>query len=125
MRSKTRSRAEWLQVFGTLAAVLLLLPGTVLAQTGDDHAAHWGYEAGSGPDDWGSMSAEWSLCAEGRRQSPIDLSTAAEIELPAAEIQIPNGEEVELLNRGGSHRPARQRAYSTDQRADRRGDDRR
>ena len=47
------------------------------------------------------MSAEWSLCTEGRRQSPIDLSNAAEIDLPAGEIQIPDGEVVELLNQAG------------------------
>ena len=100
MRSKKRSRTEWLKVFGTLTTALLL-PGTGLAQTDDDHAVHWGYEAGSGPDHWGSMSTEWSLCSEGRQQSPIDLGAAAEIELPAAEIQVPNGEEVELLNQAG------------------------
>ena len=85
---------------GTLTTALLF-PTPVFAETDDDHAVHWGYEAGIGPDDWGSMRAGWRLCAEGWRQSPIDLSNAAEIDLPAGEIQIPDGEVVELLNQAG------------------------
>jgi len=47
------------------------------------------------------MNAEWGLCAEGRQQSPVDLGNAVEIELPAADIQIPNGRVVEMLNQAG------------------------
>ena len=65
------------------------------------HAAHWGYEADDGPDDWSSMDSEWILCAEGLAQSPIDLANATEIELPAAEIHTPSEQEVEVLNQKG------------------------
>jgi carbonic anhydrase len=67
----------------------------------DDHIVHWGYEADDGPDSWGAMDPDWRLCAAGREQSPIDLANAAEIELPAAEIDTPSGEEVEVLNQAG------------------------
>ncbi len=67
----------------------------------DEHAAHWGYEADNGPDTWGSMSSEWALCTEGREQSPIDLTNATEIELPAVDIHMPDEQEVELLNQAG------------------------
>ena len=41
----------------------------------DDHGGpHWGYKADNGPDNWGSMNAEWALCADGLEQSPIDLA---------------------------------------------------
>ncbi len=68
---------------------------------GDRHGAHWGYEAGNGPDQWGSMDPAWSLCAEGRGQSPIDLANATEFELPASEIHTPSKQEVEVLNQAG------------------------
>ncbi len=68
---------------------------------GNGHGGHWGYEAGNGPDQWGSMDPAWSLCAEGRGQSPIDLANATEFELPAAEIHMPSKQEVEVLNQAG------------------------
>ncbi len=67
----------------------------------DEHAAHWGYEADNGPDAWGSMSSEWALCTKGREQSPIDLTGATEIELPAVDIHTPSEQEVEVLNQAG------------------------
>jgi carbonic anhydrase len=36
---------------------------------------HWGYEAENGPAKWASLQPEWALCAEGRHQSPIDLTS--------------------------------------------------
>jgi carbonic anhydrase len=38
-----------------------------------DAAADWGYEGAAGPAAWGSLSPEFILCAQGRRQSPIDI----------------------------------------------------
>ncbi len=67
----------------------------------DAHAAHWGYDADNGPDAWGSMSSEWALCTEGREQSPIDLTGAIMIELPAVDIHTPSEQEVEVLNQAG------------------------
>src|SRR4030067_3388168 len=42
---------------------------------------HWGYEGEHGPEHWGHMSGEYKACAEGKTQSPIDLSNAAAEEL--------------------------------------------
>ncbi|CAL1277081.1 unnamed protein product, partial [Larinioides sclopetarius] len=33
----------------------------------------WTYDGISGPDFWGLLNPEWSLCTKGRRQSPVDL----------------------------------------------------
>ena len=68
---------------------------------GNDSAVHWGYEADDGPDRWASLNSEWNLCAEGVEQSPIDLASASEIELPAVEFQLPSEQEVEVLNQEG------------------------
>jgi len=40
------------------------------------HVVHWSYEPDTGPADWGAMDPAWILCAEGRAQSPIDLTNA-------------------------------------------------
>lgn len=34
----------------------------------------WGYVGDIGPDSWGSLNPDWSLCDAGRFQSPVELS---------------------------------------------------
>ncbi|BAL26088.1 carbonic anhydrase [Azoarcus sp. KH32C] len=41
----------------------------------------WSYEGETGPDRWGRMRPEWALCAEGKRQSPIDLRNGVAVDL--------------------------------------------
>lgn len=45
--------------------------------------AAWTYEGATGPEVWGRMRPEWAACAEGRRQSPIDLRDGIGVELEA------------------------------------------
>ncbi|NCN95225.1 MAG: carbonic anhydrase family protein [Bdellovibrionales bacterium] len=37
------------------------------------HEAHWSYEGETGPENWGDLKPEYSLCKTGQNQSPIDL----------------------------------------------------
>ena len=51
------------------------------------HAApHWGYEGEMGPWNWGGMAGDFKTCAEGKRQSPIDISMATVTTLPSIEV---------------------------------------
>ncbi len=43
------------------------------ARVADDKVS-WSYSGNSGPVSWGSLSPEFINCAEGKRQSPIDIS---------------------------------------------------
>ncbi|KAK8377153.1 hypothetical protein O3P69_013654 [Scylla paramamosain] len=36
----------------------------------------WTYDGISGPQFWGLINPEWSLCTNGRRQSPVNLDPA-------------------------------------------------
>lgn len=57
--------------------------------------AHWGYEGKEGPERWGKLDPEFSTCADGRNQSPIDLTAMVEGELPDIDIRYqPGGEAV-------------------------------
>lgn len=38
-------------------------------------AAHWGYTGAEGPLNWGSLHADWAMCASGVRQSPVNIKT--------------------------------------------------
>ena len=53
---------------GALLTVLLTA-GAVLAGE-----VYWSYQGETGPENWGRLSEEFSACASGRMQSPIDIS---------------------------------------------------
>jgi len=56
----------------TVAPLAALLAGAAGAA-----APRWSYSGADGPDRWASLSNAFVTCAEGRRQSPIDLAGAA------------------------------------------------
>ena len=49
------------------------------------HKAHWGYTGHGNPSEWGQLSAKYSMCSEGRNQSPIDITVqdSADVNLQA------------------------------------------
>lgn len=44
--------------------------------------AHWGYEAGHGPEVWSKLDKAFSACSVGDQQSPVDLSGSVKADLP-------------------------------------------
>jgi carbonic anhydrase len=44
---------------------------------------HWGYEGEAGPSAWGGLSPKFSACAEGKSQSPIDITGFSSGTLPS------------------------------------------
>ena len=65
-----------------------LLAGLLLQVLAD--AAEWGYEGETGPDNWGELSPDFALCADGTAQSPIDIRDASELTL--VDIEFHYGE---------------------------------
>ena len=49
---------------------ILLLPAMGGA---DEGKAEWGYEGDTGPAKWGELSPEFSMCGQGKNQSPINI----------------------------------------------------
>ncbi len=45
--------------------------------------AHWDYEGPNGPETWGKLKPEFSLCAVGKRQSPINIDESTTLQGPA------------------------------------------
>ena len=75
------------------------------------HKADWGYAAENGPDVWGQLNQEYSLCGEGRHQSPIDIVNPVPTQLspiffeyyPATGVNIHhNGHSIEVAYPEGS-----------------------
>ncbi|WP_242596916.1 carbonic anhydrase [Rhodocyclus gracilis] len=104
-------------------------PRPVAAHSGH---AEWSYAGETGPERWGQLRSEWSQCANGRRQSPIDIRDGIRVDLdpivfdyhPAAFSVIDNGHTVQTTLAGGQlsllgkvyqlkqfhfHRPAEER----------------
>lgn len=42
---------------------------------------HWAYEGAGGPDHWAELKPEFSTCARGGRQSPIDIRDGIKVDL--------------------------------------------
>lgn len=64
---------------GAVAGCPVCLARTAAAADGD---AAWGYSGAKGPENWATLSPEWSLCGSGTRQSPIDLANPEFVTVP-------------------------------------------
>src|SRR5262245_20675696 len=53
------------------ATVALLAVGSLLIAA--ESGAHWSYAGASGPASWGTLERDYSSCALGKTQSPIDI----------------------------------------------------
>lgn len=49
------------------------------------HATHWGYTGHEGPQNWGTLSADYGMCKAGKSQSPINISSAISVESKSLE----------------------------------------
>ena len=45
------------------------------------HVAHWSYGGEGGPAEWGKLRPDFSTCANGQRQSPIDIRGGVKVDL--------------------------------------------
>ncbi len=56
-------------------------PGHDPGKAADAHISHWAYQGGTGPESWGGLKPEFSLCRTGQRQSPIDIRGGLAVDL--------------------------------------------
>ena len=76
----------------------------------DGHAAHWSYAGSGGPETWGQLKPEFSTCASGSRQSPIDIRSGVKVDLepiqfdyrPSGFSVIDNGHTIQVNVAGGN-----------------------
>jgi carbonic anhydrase len=70
-----------------LAAAALTSPGAPAAAA----AQAWSYSGSSGPQTWGQLKPEFSLCGNGQRQSPIDLRGGLAVDLEPVKFDYQSG----------------------------------
>lgn len=44
------------------------------------HSTHWGYTGHESPENWGNLSTDFSMCKDGKNQSPINISSSVSVE---------------------------------------------
>ncbi len=62
---------------------------------------HWGYAGEAGPQHWGTLSPDYAACADGTKQSPIDIAGPSEGEVPTLATEY-TPSKVTILNNGHS-----------------------
>ena len=60
---------------------------------------HWGYSGHEGPEHWGELDPKYSVCSEGKNQSPVNLTGMIESNLSPITINYQSGG-TEILNNG-------------------------
>ncbi|MBM7636088.1 carbonic anhydrase [Streptococcus saliviloxodontae] len=65
----------------------------------ESHEAHWGYTDEISPDYWGSLSDDYQVCRDGQEQSPINITNAQDVDLPALALNSKDSK-VSVLNNG-------------------------
>ena len=74
-------------------------------------AAHWAYQGTAGPQTWGGLKPEFTLCGSGQRQSPIDIRGGLAVDLDPVKFSyqatpfgvIDNGHTVQANVAQGNH----------------------
>ncbi|HEU5296064.1 MAG TPA: carbonic anhydrase family protein [Burkholderiaceae bacterium] len=62
------------------------------AQPRAHREGHWSYDGETGPQAWGRLKPEFSQCASGRRQSPIDIRDGIRVDLEPVQFDYrPSG----------------------------------
>lgn len=61
-------------------------PGNVAPVREPRAPVQWAYAGEGGPEHWGRLRPEYRLCAEGQRQSPIDVRDAVAVDLPSLDF---------------------------------------
>ena len=65
-------------ITGLTLVCLLWTMFVIAACGGGDHAVEWGYHGPGAPENWASLSEEYATCADGERQSPLDITSYEE-----------------------------------------------
>ncbi len=120
VEAKAKPDAHGGAAAGTAAKVAKLRAAKAAAgHQASAHGAHWSYGGEGGPEQWGQLKPEFSTCASGSRQSPIDIRSGVKVDLepiqfdyrPSAFGVIDNGHTIQVNVGGGNAIEVQGRRY--------------
>lgn len=74
MKAISRAVAIAISAVSIPVVASMALSGSAHAAAGHGDA-HWSYEGEGGPTQWGTIKQEFTVCKDGKAQSPIDINT--------------------------------------------------
>jgi len=80
--------------------LLILLAMSPLACSAEGEDPHWEYKGEHGPENWGELAEHFSLCSEGKNQSPVNLVADLTAELPVLNFDYGQGGSLAEFNTG-------------------------
>ena len=80
-------------------SVISILMTSSIALSASSHQSHWGYTGHNGPDNWGKLSKIYTMCSEGKNQSPINITSSFDTDLDAIDFNYKTSP-VKILNNG-------------------------
>ncbi len=83
-------------------AFVLVVAGVILVSAGlrAQWKTKWTYEGATGAEHWSELDPDWAACNKGKEQSPIDIRSAKNAELPAIRFEYKSGPLKYLINNG-------------------------
>lgn len=80
----------------TFLAVMLTVSFSGVAT---ENHPRWGYEGNVGPTKWGKLSADFSMCENGKNQSPINIKGELKVGMEKLQFAFKSGEQ-KIINNG-------------------------
>ncbi|KAG6495786.1 hypothetical protein ZIOFF_043614 [Zingiber officinale] len=68
------NNSSQVQAMAHMNILLLVIFSLLLGSTNAHDFIKYGYNGGNGADKWGSLSSDFSLCSQGKQQSPININ---------------------------------------------------
>ena len=81
------------------AVCSLSLPVALGQENHPDPAHNWTYTGEHGPEHWGDLSSDFSICAIGKAQSPIDIRDSFPAQLPPIKFSY-QASSLKIINNG-------------------------
>ncbi len=78
---------------------LLIVALSFASHVGATGPGQWGYEGSHGPAHWGGLHPEFAACADGRNQSPVDIRSTVQADLPPLQVRYAQGPST-IINNG-------------------------
>jgi len=94
-----------IQIYSTIAIATLFLATGCTEITEEEtehlehHAKHWGYTGEVAPNHWSELNEKFTMCSQGKQQTPINVVPTSDIELPALNINYTTGSQ-SIINNG-------------------------